>query len=380
MSFRLKNILLLLFSFIRFLFNGRANKQIVFPKQILIVQLAKIGDMVCTTPMFRAIKAKYPTVKVCVIGDKTNKKVLEDNKDVDEYIVFDRNIIGLIKKIRNKKVDFACITGPDTIGLAILYLSSVQCIVAPNVVGGKSIQTKTYEKLKNLVLTKQHRMGSYAPREYLRLLEPLNIITDDTTKHLSFSVKADEKVSDFFKERDISYTDDFIVGISPSAGNKVKKWSEEKFAKIADYIYKKYNAKIILIGESNDVEEVEKMISALDVDTKVINALKVFNIYELKALISKMDMFISVDTGPIYIAEAFKVPTIDITGPIDEKEQPPIGVFHRVVTPKSRKKPELHVMNAREYNRVEALRQIESITVDMVANEVDKLFIKISKK
>ena len=38
-------------------------------------------------------------------------------------------------------------------------------------------------------------------------------------------------------------------------------------------------------------------------------------------------LFISVDTGPIYIAEAFNVPTVDIVGPVDENVQPPADLF-----------------------------------------------------
>ena len=100
----------------------------------------------------------------------------------------------------------------------------------------------------------------------------------------------------------------------------------------------------------------------------------------LKAVISKLNMFISVDTGPIYIAEAFNIPTIDITGPIDEREQPPRGEFHRNVIPPDRKKPELFVLNARSYNREEVLRQIESITPALVEREIDILITSIKRQ
>ena len=84
-------------------------------------------------------------------------------------------------------------------------------------------------------------------------------------------------------------------------------------------------------------------------------------------------MFISADTGPIYIAEAFDVPTVDIVGPMDEREQPPISPIHRIVVPPNRTKPQLHIMNARTYNREEAFRQVASITSAMVITETDAL-------
>ena len=71
------------------------------------------------------------------------------------------------------------------------------------------------------------------------------------------------------------------------------------------------------------------------------------------------------------------MPTIDITGPMDENEQPPVGRFHKVVVP-DRKKPELHVLNARVYNEKEALGQTLSISIQDVLKEVDKLIQDIA--
>jgi len=96
------------------------------------------------------------------------------------------------------------------------------------------------------------------------------------------------------------------------------------------------------------------------------------NIDELKAVVARLDLFISADTGPIYIAEAFQVPTVDIVGPVDEKEQPLIGLRNLIVVAK-RKRPELKVMNARFYNEEEARRQVEEIKLEKVINKFEEL-------
>jgi ADP-heptose:LPS heptosyltransferase len=80
-----------------------------------------------------------------------------------------------------------------------------------------------------------------------------------------------------------------------------------------------------------------------------------------------------VDTGPIYVAEAFGTPTVDIVGPVDEREQPPIGQKHRVVVPPERRIPALHIMNAHGYDRKEARRQSEAITTAMVLDACREL-------
>ena len=220
-------------------------------------------------------------------------------------------------------------------------------------------------------------MKSYAPREYLKLLEPVDIISNDTTKHLGFSDEAKRNIEMFF-ETNAFNSGDLIVGISPSSGNKIKNWPADRFAKVAEYLFDKHGAKVVITGSNNDKVEVDKLIDFLTNKNRVINALGVFSQDELKAFISKIDLFVSVDTGPIYIAEAFNVATIDIVGPVDEHVQPPIGQLHKVVKA-DRKNAEIYIMNSRVYDKKEALRQVNDITVDMVIKECDELLSLLKK-
>jgi len=376
MKIKIKIIYWLTLCLLRVTIKGSANKNVSIPRKVVIIQNAKLGDMVCTTPMFRAIKNKYPNCQIFVVGDKINKELLKGNQDIDEYLEMS-DIFSLIKKLKNEKIDFGCVTGPDFEGLVTLFLANIPLIVAPKIKRGWSpYETKSYRLIRYFCISKPHRVGFYAPREYLKLLEPIDIFSNNTTKHLNFSIQSRVKIEKLFLNNKIQ-TEDLIVGISPGVGNKVKKWPEERFAQVADFIIESYQGKIIIIGSKNDLIESQKMLSFIKNKKKIINFVEQLSIEELKALISKLDLFISVDTGPIYIAEAFGIATIDIVGPMDEKEQPPTGIKHRVITPPNRTKAELHIMNARVYDKEEALRQVKSITSEMVINEVGKLIVRI---
>lgn len=342
--------------------------------KILIIQSAKLGDMVCTTPVFRAIKKHIPHARVVVAGNKINKTLLEHNIDVDEYVVVDNHIRTVFYAIKHANPDIIICTNPFVEGLIASLAFPFKKKIFPIVTNGYCpYQTRLYRLLVRFVTTVPHRMGQYAPQEYLNLLQPLGIISSDTTKYVTCSAESLVTIHALFSKWGIVSTD-CVVGISPSAGNKIKKWPPTHFAKVCDYIYEKYNAKIIIIGTEQDRTEVQELVKNVKQQTVVYNASELLSLDELKACISKMNMFISVDTGPIYIAEAYVVPTVDIIGPIDEKEQPPISNIHRVVVPLERKKPELHVMNARVYDKKEALRQTQSITVEQVIKEIDELF------
>jgi ADP-heptose:LPS heptosyltransferase len=333
-----------------------------------------MGDMVCTTPMFRAVKKKYPDAYLTVVGDLVNKQLLVGNPNIDGYLIWDKDDpFSIINKIKSEKYDFGCTAGPNFEALAIMILSKIPLISVPRIENGWSpYETIPYKVLRKFVITKPHRMGNYAPREYLRLLETINIFTDDTSKKLYYSSEAGKKRDSLFLENDIN-TKDLIVGISPSAGNKIKKWPEDRFAQVADYLIEKYQAKILIIGGPNDREESREMLKNIKNTGNVIDLTGKLSVEELKALVSKLKLFISVDTGPIYIAEAFSVPTVDLVGPMDENEQPPIGDFHKIAKAKDRGKPELHIMNARSYNEKGARRQVEDIEVSDVTFEIIRL-------
>jgi ADP-heptose:LPS heptosyltransferase len=370
---KLNGFLILLVCFAYSLFRGRANKKLNEPKRFLVVQTAKLGDMVCTTPTFRAIKNKFPESFLCVAGSKTYATLLENNGDVDLYLTTDQGLLSSLKVLRKYKFDFACLLNLNFRILATLYLSGIRLITAHKIENGYSPQeTRFFRMLRKLVVSKPHKMENYAPREYLNLLEPLGIDTNDTRKHLAYSKQAREKAEQIFRDNNIDSDVDLVVGISPSSGNKIKNWDSKKFAKLADYIYEKHGAKILVIGTDVDELEVDGMIDNINSRTKVINTKSLLNIEELKATISKMNIFISVDSGPIYIAEAFGVPTIDIVGPVHEKEQPPRGRLNKIVKAEGRV-PAVHIMNARMYDESETRRQIDEISVDQVIEKYEEL-------
>ncbi|MFZ2484908.1 MAG: glycosyltransferase family 9 protein [Minisyncoccia bacterium] len=362
---RLKRIHILLKLLYRSILHGRAVKVPSQINRIIVAPTGKLGDVVCNTPVFQALRQNLPNVYIIAAGNpQFLKSILDHSGLVDEYLDIENSDI---------RADVGIVTGPSYEYAAELYLSGIPLVVAPTVIGGRSpAETRPYKILKKFVKTFHYRMGEYAPRERLKSLEALGISSDDTRKILGFSKVALEKISNFFIEHDVDIGKDLVAGISPSAGNKIKEWPEERFAQVADYLIQNYKAKVILIGGPKDKEKIKKVLSHSNLQNQIIEASD-FNLDELKALISKLSIFISVDSGPIYIAEAFEVPTIDITGPIDEKEQPPIGLKHRVVVPPERKKPELYVLNAKHYDKKEALRQVLSIEVPSVLREINNL-------
>lgn len=379
---RLYNVMVLVACYAYFCLRGRATHINENPSIIIVFHRGKLGDMVCATPVFRAIRLSYPNAKIILLGTEKshniNKALLEGNGDVSVCdFISDVNVFAAAKKIKTYDADYAMTLTPAYRELAALYLSGIKAIAAPKVEGGYSpYETKPYKILRKLLLSVPHQMGSYAPREYLRLLEPLGIYKDDTRKHVYFSPEAIAKANQIISQNNSDKIHSAKVAIAVGAGNEIKKWPTEYFLELIKQIVSGYHATVYLIGNDRDDQIARAILDSgvgPEIKKCIVNTCGQLSLDELKAFISVMDVFIGVDTGPIYIAEALNIATIDIVGPMDEKEQPPTGLRHKVVVP-ARTRPELHIMNARVYDKVEARRQVESITPEMVIKAFQELF------
>lgn len=66
------------------------------------------------------------------------------------------------------------------------------------------------------------------------------------------------------------------------------------------------------------------MVRHLPSTTRVLNTTGLFSLDDLIALMECFHVFVSVDTGPIYIADAVGVATVNIVGPFASQTQRPM--------------------------------------------------------
>ena len=183
---RISRIILLIQCIVRRIFYGVANKVPKDISKIIVVPSGKLGDVVCTTPVLLAIRNHLPHAHIIVAGNsKMHRQLLSNSGLVDEYIDLEEK--GAVARIKEIHADAGLVTGPSYKPTALLYIAGIPLVVAPRVTGGvSSSETRPYKILKRFIKTFPYQIGKYAPRERLKCLEPIDIYSDDTTKHLGF--------------------------------------------------------------------------------------------------------------------------------------------------------------------------------------------------
>ncbi|MEK7090171.1 MAG: glycosyltransferase family 9 protein, partial [Patescibacteria group bacterium] len=202
----------------------------------------------------------------------------------------------------------------------------------------------------------------------------LGIQNAEDKKEVFTTVEADRKAEKFLQSHGI-IPGDLLVGVSITAGNKIKEWGDEKFKELAVKIADKYNAKILFRGAKADEERIDKVLVGLDAG-RFIKEVD-FSLEEMPSVIKRLNLYVAVDSGPIYVAHALGVPVIDIIGPVDPGEQPPHDAMAIQVRPPANIKPSSFVFKKPGAPQ-EHKRAVDSITVDMAVNAASNVLAKAS--
>lgn len=342
-----------------FNFLARRKKNDGALRVLIIPHLTRVGDLVAVTPAIRAIKQSYPKSFVAVVVGKKLVGLLKENPMVDEMLICrSNNISGLLQKVFRLGFNWSFNFSGTSFGTLLSIYGAIsnraKLIKEERLLG--EIFTDALNNFR--FLYKNHTDPIL---HYLAMLNPLGIESLNTKKDVFVSEVGGLKAKKF---------EGFLVGISVSAGNKVKEWGDEKFKELAVKISQKYGAKIVFVGSQPDEARILKIIEDLDKEKFLIAT--DFSLEELPSLIKKLNLYIAVDTGPIHIADALRVPFVDIVGPVDPNELPPKRDYGVLVKSPSHIKPSVFVFK-KNGPLSEQKRALDAISVDDVLRVAETL-------
>ena len=121
-----------------------------------------------------------------------------------------------------------------------------------------------------------------------------------------------------------------MIGIHPGARPPARRWPTDYFATVADALAQRFDAQILLTGGPGEEQTVQAVMDAMH--TPAVSFAGKTSLGSLAALISRLDLFISNDTGPSHIACAVDCPSVTLFGPADVQRWAPLdGQRHPIV-------------------------------------------------
>ena len=311
-------------------------------KNILIVRLDAIGDMILTSGFIREVRANFPQARITLIASPLTFPLVELCPYVNEVLIFDRNkFVGNFTDVLEKLVVFcrenlwrkifSIAFSPqwgswNLPALLLCWLSGARERIGfgtypyKNYFGEPSAEETAKD---NFLLTK----NIVVPQSIIPDLEKyLYLLTASGFEVAQDNVELFYGAEDFYRARallkDISCKK-VILGIG--AGGASRKYPVEKYLVALKEIAKKDLVFVIVGGrdELNDANFIEKNLPV----GKVLNFTGKTTLRETEAIIGQADFYIGNDTGVMHMAAAEKIPCLVLYREAVDKENYFPGAF-----------------------------------------------------
>jgi len=270
-------------------------------KTILIMSNTAIGDTLFATPAIRLIKQHYPSKKIIALLNPKNSQLFETNPYIDQILTYTgkwRDFFKTLRVLRKLKVDLVFImhsNEPQASPLAY-FSKSKYVIKIPN--DKNEFNHLHYNQTESLEL------GMHFIDARLKQLQYIGITSVDYKMDL-FIKSSSYNIIDERLKIGVRY-----IGIQVGASTKSRMYPVELWASLVEKILAYDDLiTIILTGAEQDraiTNELQKKIS----NNRVKNFSGIYDICTAVALIDRLALLITPDTGPLHIAASVETPTI----------------------------------------------------------------------
>jgi len=283
--------------------------------KVLVIRTDRIGDLIVSTPVFKAIKDRYPDAHIAAMVSPYTADLLVHNPFVDEIIICDRKgghrgIRGLLKltgEVRKRKFDVA-LTLHSRMHLGfITFFGGVPERIAP--------ATKLAQIFYNRRITQRRSRSIKHEADYnLELLSAIDIEVKEKEAGLWTDETHDRDAQDYLAREGLmdAAAKRLLIGIHPGSGDSAKNWRPERYAQLADALAAD-GFSIVLSGGYGEKELIDEVKKNMTTEPHIYLSGTLLN---FAALLKRLSVFVSSSTGPMHMAAAVKTPTVSLFCPV----------------------------------------------------------------
>jgi len=301
-------------------------------RNILIVRTDRIGELLLTVPIVRALRKKYPKVRITFLAHPESRDVVVGNSDIDEIIDFppQRNETWwqearrLMRILGARPFDVAIVGNARKAYHLALFLKRV-----PVRIGFR----RKWPFLLTHKIEDRRRLGEAHEVDHNRtLLEPLMASVPDSKPH--FPLDAAAEVWSEEALRSVGWgTKDLVIAMSPFSTHPKKEWEAKGFNALAARLIKELRAHIVFLGGPADRGRSQGIEQGLN--NQSLNLCGRTTLKQVASVLARTRVLISNDSGLVHIAASLDVPTVVLFRndlPADNpKRWGPYGGGHRVI-------------------------------------------------
>jgi len=294
-------------------------------RNILVVKLSAIGDVIHALPVSYALKETFPDAKVTWVVEPPAYDLLTNNPYIDEIIVFEKkkfkSIAGFVKHIpafasRLKLGNYDVALDLQGLGksAAIAYLSH-----AAIKLGTCNMRELSHYVSKPVCGVNQ---DGHIVERYLDVVRALGCRVD----HVAFPIHITDREIDLtikrMQQAGMKETNPYVV-LAIGANWPNKRWPTAYYAQLIDWLYAKSLIPVLIGGGAVD----ERLVDEINAKTEIpaIDLVGQTTLKQAAYVIRGAKALVGGDTGMTHLAAALGQKTIELMGPTDAKRNGPYG-------------------------------------------------------
>lgn len=327
-------------------------------QKILFISFDHIGDILRYTPMLRTLRINYPNAYIACLLGSAQGAIMQYYPYVDDVILFphdeirnhlgdDKNLAEVVYYYGYRLINVLRRTQYDlVINLFTEIGAQIAGLVNPKQVLGHAMVKHGEYKV----------FGEHAARFFyliskqneLRVQTPIRMSDSALTVLQDIGIHEEEKIwrkPEFFYgpgERKFAAKflrdygvreDDFLIGLQTTAMLSRKRcWPAEKFATLTKRLHEHHAVKFILFGSPEEKHIIEKELVPL-LSVPYIMAAGNTKLLEAGALLDRVNLLVTNDTGPMHMAASLGTPVVALFGGLTSiiREAKPYGDNHTVL-------------------------------------------------
>lgn len=276
------------------------------PKNILILRLSSIGDILLTTAFIRQVRKTFPNAHITYIVKIEFQDLLRFNPHIDKIITFDsatkfRGLKALNSLLRKTKYDFVfdlhnnmrtnrMLAGIDSHKIFKIKKNKIKRAALVY------LKMNLYKSIKSI------------PERYLDVGAEKGVEDDGLGLELFLGQKKEENTRE--KTNKFGLTPGLYICFGPGAAHFTKMWPEENVEELIDKITSQTGYKVAVLGSASE----EELIKGIIKNKNVVNFCGRLSLLESAAIISDSAGMVSNDSGLMHMTVALKKPIIAIFG------------------------------------------------------------------
>ncbi|MBI3313399.1 MAG: glycosyltransferase, partial [Candidatus Omnitrophica bacterium] len=291
-------------------------------KNILVIKLGAMGDLILAVPSFRMIRRRFPDARISLLVDKKIASLVSRCPYLDEIIPVDRKKISrlsflakLSKRLRGETYDLSVDLQNSKWTHLIAFLAGIPQRFGFSR-GGLGFLLNRPDK--------NFHAGDEPVRHQFRILSKLGVKEFDDELELWPEAESEKRIQEICDAIDPIRSCKWVglvIGSSPKW--LTKRWPMANFSALADRLIKKLNCRIVLIGAREDAELVKEFQTRFP--EKVVDLVGKTSLSDLTALMKQIHVLVTGDTAPLHVAGAMKTKIVALFGPTDPKRHMPPG-------------------------------------------------------